>query len=67
MMPDIVRIIIYLFSFTASAYALSGIDFSKIMKKGSEVKIQLLYMFLALGLGYVVAEFLMSISRYSIL
>ena len=66
-MPDIVRIIIYLFSFGASGFALSGVDFSKITRKGSETKIQLLYIFLALALGYLVAEFLMGISRYSIL
>lgn len=66
-MPDIVRIIIYLFSFGVAAYALSGVDFSKITRRGSEAKIQLLYIFLALGLGYLIAEFLMGISRYSIL
>lgn len=66
-MPDIVRIVIYLFSFGVSAYALSGVDFEKITRRGSETKIQLLYIFLALGLGYLIAEFLMGISRYAIL
>lgn len=66
-MPDIVRIVIYLFSFVVSAYALSGLDFKKITRRGSETKIQLLYIFLALGLGYLIAEFLMGISRYAIL
>ncbi|WP_159521592.1 DUF1146 domain-containing protein [Erysipelothrix urinaevulpis] len=66
-MPDIIRIVIYLFSFTFSAYALSGVDFSKIMKHQSETKIQLLYIFLSLAIGYGVASFVMGISRYSIL
>lgn len=66
-MPDIVRIIIYLFSFGAAAYALSGINFRKIMLPQSETKMQLLYIFLALAIGYAVAEFLMGISRVSIL
>lgn len=66
-MLDIVRIVIYLFSFVVSAYALSGLDLKKITRRGSETKIQLLYIFLALGLGYLIAEFLMGISRYAIL
>lgn len=61
-MHDIQRIVLYFVCFLASAYALRGIDFHKAMRKGSETRIQLLYIFLSLGLGYVVAQFLMGLS-----
>ena len=65
-MHDIVRILIYLVSFIISAYALSGVDFTKIMKPGADSKMQILYMLLAMALAFGVAQFLMGISRYSV-
>lgn len=66
-MHDIVRIIIYLVSFVISAYALSGIDFTKNMRQNADTKMQILYILLSLALGYGVAQFVMGISRYSVI
>ncbi|HEY4537639.1 MAG TPA: DUF1146 domain-containing protein [Erysipelothrix sp.] len=66
-MHDIVRIFIYLVSFVISAYALSGIDFTKNMRQNADTKMQILYILLSLALGYGVAQFVMGISRYSVI
>ncbi|QIK68940.1 DUF1146 domain-containing protein [Erysipelothrix sp. HDW6C] len=61
-MNDILRIGLYLVSFMVSAYALSGVDFGKFMRKGGELRMQLLLLLLSLGLGYIVAQFLLGLS-----
>ncbi len=66
-MHDIIRILLYIVSFAASAYALSGVHFEKIARRHSETKIQLLYVLLSLALAYGVAQFLMGISRYAVI
>ena len=66
-MHDLVRILIYLVSFIISAYALSGIDFTKNMRQNADTKMQILYILLSLALGYGVAQFVMGISRYSVI
>ncbi len=61
-MIDIMRIVIYLVCFLLAGYALSGIDFEKIMKRGHTIHIQLLYLLLSMGIGYLVAQFILGLS-----
>lgn len=61
-MYDILRIVIFLVSFLASAYALYGIDFRKFYRKGNDRQIQVLYLLLSMGLGFVVANFILGLS-----
>ncbi|CAM3466783.1 DUF1146 domain-containing protein [Erysipelothrix sp. D19-032] len=61
-MSDYPRIILYLMSFFISAYALYGVDFRKFTRKGKEMHMQVLYILLALALGYAVAQFLLGLS-----
>ncbi|WP_236262230.1 DUF1146 domain-containing protein [Erysipelothrix anatis] len=49
-------------SFFISAYALYGVDFRKFTRKGKEMHMQVLYILLALALGYAVAQFLLGLS-----
>ena len=61
-MYDILRIVLYLVSFIGCAYALGGIDFAKVMRPKSAVKMQLLYILLSMGMAYLVAQFLLGLS-----
>lgn len=61
-MHDILRISIYIVSFLLSAYGLSGVDFTKIMRVRKQQEIMILYFVLALALGYLVAQFLLGLS-----
>ncbi|WP_078055167.1 DUF1146 domain-containing protein [Erysipelothrix larvae] len=58
----IIRIVVTIISFVVCAYALSGIDFSKLIRKGHESKAMMLYILLSMGLGYLVAQFILSLS-----
>lgn len=55
--------IVYIMSCLAAFYALHGVDFGKIVRKGQEQKINLLYILLSFAIGYGVAEFILVISR----
>lgn len=61
-MYDILRIVLYLVSFIGVAYALNGVDFSKVMRPQSALKMQILYILLSMGIAYLVAQFLMGLS-----
>ncbi|QIK56487.1 DUF1146 domain-containing protein [Erysipelothrix sp. HDW6A] len=61
-MYDILRISVYLLCFLLASYALSGFDFSKVMRPQSQTKMQVLYLLLSLALAYLVAQFLLGLS-----
>lgn len=56
------RIAIILVSFGSVAYALYGVDFGKMLRKGHQGKAILLYLLLSMGLAHLVAQFLLSLS-----
>lgn len=59
-------VFVYLFSFTASLYALSCVNFALFCKVQTPLKVQVLWLVLSMGLGYVVAEFLLALTIYHI-
>ena len=61
-MQDGFRITIYLVSFIASAYGLSGVDFSKLTRRGGQQRLFLLYLLGSMALGYLVAMFILGLS-----
>ncbi|MGL5979098.1 MAG: DUF1146 family protein [Erysipelotrichaceae bacterium] len=54
-----VVILTHLFSFALSFYALSGIHFDKFVNVRKPQKAQLLLLLLSMGLGFLVAQFLL--------
>lgn len=56
------RIGVHLISFVFSFYLLMGLDLTRFVRKGHENKTQLLYLFLAMALGYLVAQFVLNLS-----
>lgn len=60
-MSFIESLIIYFFSFAVCLYALSGIDFARIMKKGRSFQIQVLYLVLGMSMAYLLGKFIMAI------
>ena len=61
-MIDILRIIVYLVSFAASIYALSGYDFKKHTRPGAEQRMFLLYLLCSMALAFLVSEFVLGLS-----
>ncbi|NLC65180.1 MAG: DUF1146 domain-containing protein [Erysipelothrix sp.] len=61
-MSDYLRVGIHVLSFVFCAYVLLHVDFIKFMRKGHESKAQILYIIVALGLSYLVAQFFMNMS-----
>lgn len=61
-MQDSLRISIYILSFIASAFALSGIDFARLTRRGGQQRVLLLYFLCAMALGYLVAMFVLGLS-----
>lgn len=61
-MHDSLRIVIYLVSFIASSYALSGVDFSKLTRRGGQQRVFMLYLLASMALGYLVAMFVLGLS-----
>lgn len=59
-----IRIIIYFLSFILSLYALSALDFNKMIKPNKVSQAQLLYIMLAMVLAYLFGEFLMRFMIY---
>lgn len=60
----IYRVIIYLFSFLLSLYALNGLDYSKFIKKNRVQEAWLLYFLIAMALGYLVGSMLINLIYY---
>ena len=58
----IVQLIVHLFCFAASFYALEALDFNRFLKQGRTLQGQLLYICLAMALGYLMAQFLLKLS-----
>ncbi len=61
-MQDGLRITIYLLSFIASAFALSGVDFARVTRRGGQQRIFLLYLLGSMALAYLVAMFILGLS-----
>lgn len=60
-MNPIVRITIHFLSFAIAMIGLSSIDFNRLLKKNRVWQAQVLYIVLAMVIGYGVAQFLISI------
>ncbi len=63
-MLDWIVIAVYLFCFAISFYALSCIKFELFCKVNEPAKVQLLLLLLSIGLGFVVAQFILELSIY---
>ncbi len=61
---NIVDLIIYVFCFIASMYALESINFEKFIKKNKVASAWLLYLLLAFSLAYLTAQFLFAINIF---
>ncbi len=57
-------ILTYLFCFTLSFYALSGIKFDKFMNVRQPWKVHLLLLLSAMGLGFLAGEFLLRLIAF---
>lgn len=55
---------VYLVSFIASLFALSGIDFNRFIKQGKVAQAQLLYILLAFCIAYLAGSLLLRISGH---
>ena len=64
MIDRIVETFIYLVCFLISLYAFSGIDFTRIMRKGRTQEIQALYLILALSVAYLLGNFIIVLVNF---
>ena len=55
---------IYLLTFIASLFALSGLDFNRFIKQGKVAQGQLLYLMIALCIAYLAGSLLLKISGH---
>jgi uncharacterized integral membrane protein (TIGR02327 family) len=62
MSEKIVTYLIYMICFGLSFYALSGLDFAKLLRAGNTRKAWLLLILLSMALGYLCACFLTALS-----
>lgn len=60
----LITLTVHVLSFIASFWALSSVQFDKFTNVRTPGKVQMLLLLLALGLGYLVAQFLLAISLY---
>lgn len=58
----ILKITIHILSFIISFYALSGVQFEKVVRVETPFKAQLLLLLSSMGLGFLVAQFLMALA-----
>ncbi len=63
-MNDILNISVYIMSFAFCLYAISAINFEKICYVSNPYKVRLLMILMAIGLAYLVAQFLLMITIY---
>lgn len=61
MQAYIYRCVLYLSCFMISFWALMGIDFEKIIRKGRTRQAQILLWILSMAIGYLVAQFMMGL------
>ena len=57
-MEIIKNFLVYVIAFALAMFALSSLNFEKLIKKNKVVEAQLLYILLAMALGYLVANFI---------
>lgn len=57
-------VFVYLISFTGCLYALSCVKFELFCRVQPPIKVQLLWLLLSMGLGYIVAEFILALTIY---
>lgn len=53
--------LIYIISFTLAMFALQSVNYEKFIKKGRVIEAQLLYILIAMALGYLIAQFIQGI------
>lgn len=58
----LINLVVHVICFMLSFWALSAVQFDRFMNVNKPGKVQMLLLLLALGLGYVVAQFLLAIS-----
>lgn len=56
------KISVYLVSFFITMVAMTGVDFQKIVRRQEEWKVLLLSILLAMGIAYLVAEFILALT-----
>lgn len=66
MWPFLKELLVYFVAFGVSLYALSGVDFEKIMRKGRSAQIQALYIILSMAIAYLLGQFLLAIMYHYI-
>ena len=66
MFEFISQTVLYIVCFACSLYSLMAIDFEKLIKKNKTFQAQCLIVLLSLGLGYLVANFIMDLMYNSI-
>lgn len=57
----IIELFVYLLCFGIALYALNGIDFARIMRKGRTLEIQVLYVILSMIIAYLLGGFILTI------
>ena len=60
-MEIIKNFLVYVIAFALAMFALSSLNFEKLIKKNKVVEAQLLYILLAMALGYLVDNFIQRI------
>lgn len=58
------KVLIYFVSFLACLFGLSALDFNRLLKKNKPAQGQILYLLIAFGLTYLVANFIINLIYY---
>lgn len=61
---EIIRLSILFLSFFASYWAILGIDFEKLIKRGKTQEAQILAVLLAMAMAYLISEFILSLQLF---
>lgn len=59
---SIVRILVHIACFGVSMYALNALDYERFIRKGRSMQAQLLHLLLAMSIGFLAAQFLLSLT-----
>lgn len=62
-LDNIKNFLIYVMAFSLAMYALQSVNYEKFIKKDRIVEAQLLYILIAMALGYLIAQFILGIIR----
>lgn len=60
-LEPIVNILLHFFGFFVAMFGLSSLNFEKALRQGRTFQAQVLYISLAMGLGYLIAQFLIQL------